>query len=130
MSVLPREPFDAEEAQAARAYARLPATEPSPELDARIVARARGMVAAQRRGRPWFLGAGLGTAAAAVMAAGLAWQLGWLDGTPGGAGPAAQRAPAPAGAARTPSARQSVARVLRSYVVCTMVQSPVFEKPA
>jgi hypothetical protein len=99
VSVLPREPFDAEEAQAARAYARLPANEPSPELDARIVARARGMVAAQRRSRPWFLGAGLGTAAAAVMAAGLAWQLGWLDGSPGGVGPAAQRAPAPRGAA-------------------------------
>ena len=80
----PAEPLDVEEAAMARAYRRLPGAEPSPELDARILAQARAAVVhSKRRPRPWFLGAGFGAAAAAVMAAGVAWQLGWLGGIPG-----------------------------------------------
>ena len=91
MSALPREPFDAEEAAAARAYRALPAGEPSPELDARILAHVRTAGGARRKPRPWFFGAGLGTAAAAVMAAGLAWQLGWLGPDGSGRAPSTQR---------------------------------------
>jgi hypothetical protein len=59
----------------------LPHAEPSAALDARILAHARAASArAPRRQRPWFLGAGLGTAAAAVFAAGIAWQLGVFEG--------------------------------------------------
>lgn len=78
MNATPREPFDAEEARLARLYGSLPRGEPSPALDARILAQARAAVAANApaKRRPWFLGAGLGTAAAAVFAAGIAWQLG------------------------------------------------------
>lgn len=78
------EPLDAEEAAIARALDRLPGAEPPPALDARILAQARAAVAAPaRRRRPWFLGTGVGAAAAAVMAAGVAWQLGWIGGIPG-----------------------------------------------
>lgn len=78
MSTTPRQPHDAEEARLARVYGALPGGEPSAALDARILANARAAVrpAAPARRRPWFLGAGLGTAAAAVFAAGIAWQLG------------------------------------------------------
>jgi hypothetical protein len=78
------EPLDAEEAAIARSLRRLPDTEPAPVLDARILAQARAAVAVPvRRRRPWFMGTGFGAAAAAVMAAGVAWQLGWIGGIPG-----------------------------------------------
>lgn len=81
---LPPEPMESDEAALASAYRKLPAAEPSPQLDARILAQARTAVAPKRRQRrPWFLGAGFGAAAAAVMAAGVAWQLGWIGGIPG-----------------------------------------------
>jgi hypothetical protein len=81
---LPPDPLDREEAALANAYRKLPATEPSPQLDARILAQARAAATPKRRQRrPWFLGAGFGAAAAAVMAAGVAWQLGWIGGIPG-----------------------------------------------
>lgn len=75
----PREPLSPEEAALARVYATLPGGEPPAALDARVLAQARAAVApARSRSRPWFLMPGVGAAAAAVMAAGLAWQLGWL----------------------------------------------------
>jgi hypothetical protein len=78
------EPLDAEEAAIARALLRQPDAGPAPALDARILAQARAAVAVPaRRRRPWFMGTGFGAAAAAVMAAGVAWQLGWIDGVPG-----------------------------------------------
>ena len=81
---LPPDPLDREEAALANAYRKLPATEPSPQLDVRILAQARAAATPKRRQRrPWFLGAGFGAAAAAVMAAGVAWQLGWIGGIPG-----------------------------------------------
>ncbi|WP_143006581.1 hypothetical protein [Aquimonas voraii] len=79
-------PLDAEEAAAATALGALPAHAPSPALDARVLAMARAALAeaaprpspqipARARRRPralWWLG----TAAGAVMAAGIGWQLG------------------------------------------------------
>ena len=81
-----RSPLDAEEAAAAAALRALPANDPSPELDARVLAmaraalgeaapRARSQAAARGRRKPralWWLG----SAAGAVMAAGIGWQLG------------------------------------------------------
>lgn len=79
MAANPREPLSPEEVALARVYAALPGGEPSTALDARVLAQARAAVApARRRPRPWFLMPGVGAAAAAVMAAGMAWQLGWL----------------------------------------------------
>ena len=79
MTAAPREPLSPEEAALARVYATLPGGEPPAALDARVLSQARAAVAqARRRSRPWFLMPGVGAAAAAVMAAGLAWQLGWL----------------------------------------------------
>lgn len=79
-------PLDAEETAAAAALNALPSHAPSPELDARVLAMARAALAeaaprprpqagarAHRRPRAlWWLG----TAAGAVMAAGIGWQLG------------------------------------------------------
>lgn len=76
------EPLDPQERALAGALSRLPAVEPPPPLDARVLATARGALQGERRAlpgkrrRPWWLGAGLGTAAAAVLAAGVAWQAG------------------------------------------------------
>jgi hypothetical protein len=99
---LPHEPLDADEAAIARIQRALRSAEPSAALDARILAQARTAIAApKRRPRPWFMGAGFGAAAAAVMAAGIAWQLGWIGTIPG----SASHLPAPAanGAGRTES---------------------------
>ena len=81
-------PLDAEERALADALTGLPTVEPSPELDARILAHAArahaaGNTAGSTSRRPrrhrWWLGTGLGTAAAAVLAAGVAWQIGLFD---------------------------------------------------
>lgn len=81
-------PLDAEERALADALAGLPTPEPSPELDSRILAEAARAQTTSRRAdrgsrRPqrqrWWLGTGLGTAAAAVCAAGIAWQIGLFD---------------------------------------------------
>ena len=83
---LPREPLDAEEAAIARVQRALPAAEPPSALDARILSQARAAVnKPTRRPRPWFMSAGFGAAAAAVMAAGIGWQLGWIGSIPGSA---------------------------------------------
>ncbi len=77
---LPREPLDAKERTLADALARLPAVEPPPALDARVLAQARAALSPQRRRpRPWWISTSLGTAAAAVLAAGVAWQAGLFD---------------------------------------------------
>lgn len=79
MSTHPKLPLDAEESELARAYHALPGDEPSPALDARILAQARAALGAPARRRAtWFTGTGFGLAASAVMAAGIAWQMGWL----------------------------------------------------
>jgi hypothetical protein len=84
--VLLRSPLDAEEAVAAIALRALPVSGPSPELDARVLAMARSALTAsapqartppavrgrRRPGALWWLG----SAAGAVMAAGIGWQLG------------------------------------------------------
>jgi hypothetical protein len=113
-----REPFDPDEAEIARAYRALPGGEPSPALDARILAQARSAVATRkRRPRPWFMGAGFGAAAAAVMAAGMAWQLGWIGGIPGASMTVPQeRRQDEAGAAKPAARRQeSVERIEIEY---------------
>ena len=82
---LPREPLGHEERTLADALARLPAVAPPPAPDARVLAQAREALesrprtAPRRRPRPWWLSASLGTAAAAVLAAGVAWQAGIFD---------------------------------------------------
>lgn len=73
-------PMSPQERAVADALAQLPALEPGPELDARIQAQARAALRAKPRARPGsrlrWLNAGLGSAAVAVLAAGIAWQAG------------------------------------------------------
>lgn len=77
MNRRPLEPLDAEETALAEQLARLgPHGEPSPRLDARILAAAHDAVSEQARPRRrtrWPLG--LGVAASALLAVGIAWQL-------------------------------------------------------
>lgn len=69
------QPLHEDEAALARRLRALPGGVPSPELDARIRARAHAAVAATRpRVRPWLWG--VSTAAVAVLAVGMFWQLG------------------------------------------------------
>lgn len=103
MSHDPREPLSPDEAALARVYAALPRPEPSPALDAKILAQAREAIAptvARRRRRPWYLMPGTGVAAAAVLAAGLAWQVGLMD---EGAMQGVSTMPAPAAPASAPA---------------------------
>ena len=103
-------PLDAEEAVAAIALRALPVSGPSPELDARVLAMARSALTAsapqartqpavrgrRRPGALWWLG----SAAGAVMAAGIGWQLGGFSDP---AAPAGESAPVSA-AREAPSA--------------------------
>lgn len=99
-------PLDAEEAALANALRRLPSIEPSPSLDARVLAMARNALpecrvalasaaspapapapnptpfpeARRRRRSAWF-GAGFGTLAASVFAAVIGMQMGWFGGS-------------------------------------------------
>lgn len=117
MSMLPREPFDSDEAAAARAYRTLPGGEPSADLDARVLQQARAAVNKPRkRQRPWFMGAGFGAAAAAVMAAGIGWQLGWLGNVPGSVTAPATRSETAAGAKQRPAQEAAIDRVEIDYV--------------
>ncbi len=75
-----------EERRLADALARMPTAEPPAELDARVHALAAAAVGREpritrRRPRllPLWLGTGLGTAAAAVLVVGVAWQAGFFD---------------------------------------------------
>lgn len=107
-----RTPLAADEVALSAALQELPASAPSAELDARILAMARAALAedrpattarapqrrARRRSLPWWMG----TAAGAVMAAGIGWQMGGFgDSRPAqrGPGPAAEARPAAANAA-------------------------------
>ncbi len=105
-----RAPLDADEAVLAKALQDVPASAPSAELDLRILAMARGAIEAksqhttqsanlrrQTRRKPsllWWMG----TAAGAVMAAGIGWQLGGFGepGPPAGGPSRAQEAQAAA----------------------------------
>lgn len=84
MNRRPLEPLDAEEAALAEQLARLgPHGEPSPRLDARILAAAHDAVSEPLRPRQrsrWPLG--LGVAASALLAVGIAWQLRPVDHSP------------------------------------------------
>ena len=80
----PTEPLDAQEREFARILAALPGGEPPPALDAKILRAAANAAAASRRpgarvlasaGALW----GIGSAAAAVLALGVAWQLRYGD---------------------------------------------------
>lgn len=80
----PREPLDADERDLAARLARVgPFDQPSPALDARILAAAHAAAATRaprrrwrlRIGMPPVLATGVGVAAAAVLALGLVWQL-------------------------------------------------------
>lgn len=127
------EPFDSEEANAARAYRALPGGEPSEELDARILAAARTTMALpRRRPRPWYLSAGFGVAAATVMAAGIGWQLGWLGGVPGNVTmPAAtQRSDAGAAARQQPARAEEVERVDIDLIMQERKAQDLASKPA
>jgi hypothetical protein len=57
----------------AQAYRRLPRDEPSPELDAAVLAQARAALGPRRALPRW--GAGLGMAAVLALAVGLSWQV-------------------------------------------------------
>jgi len=72
-------PLDPAERELAEALARLPALEPPPQLDARVLATARAALRANqttRHRKLRWLSAGFGSAAVAVLAAGIAWQAG------------------------------------------------------
>ena len=108
----PREPLSPEEAALSRVYAALPRPEPAPALDAAVLAQARAALdpskaqsttPTRRRRRPWYLMPGTGLAAAAVLAAGISWQVGLLDDS-GMDGVATQSAPAMAPDAAKPDA--------------------------
>ena len=76
----PMEPLDAEEREFARILHALPGGEPPPALDAKILRAATNAVAAQRRPGARFVASagalwGIGSAAAAVLALGVAWQM-------------------------------------------------------
>ena len=76
----PMEPLDAEEREFARILNALPGGEPPPALDAKILRAATNAVAAQRRPGARLLASagalwGIGSAAAAVLALGVAWQM-------------------------------------------------------
>lgn len=75
-------PLDPAERELAEALAHLPALEPPPQLDARVLTTARAAVRANPTGRHrrlrW-VGAGFGSAAVAVLAAGIAWQSGLFE---------------------------------------------------
>lgn len=117
MSTLPREPFDSDEAIAARAYRALPGGEPSAEIDARVLQQARNAaIKLRKRQRPWFMGAGFGAAAAAVMAAGIGWQLGWLGSVPGSVTAPAARSETTAGARQKPAQEEAIERVDIDYI--------------
>ena len=75
-------PLDPAERELAEALARLPALEPPPQLDARVLTTARAAVRTSPTGRHrrlrW-VSAGFGSAAVAVLAAGIAWQSGLFE---------------------------------------------------
>lgn len=83
-----------EDSEIARIYKKLPQSEPDAQIDAAVLAMARGAVEPQRRAAirharaqhrlpGWMIG--IGTAAGFVFAAGLAWQLrNSINPTPGG----------------------------------------------
>ncbi len=76
----PTEAHDGTERELARILRALPAGEPSPELDARILRSAANAAASSRRPHVrWFASAGglwgIGAAAAAVLALGVSWQM-------------------------------------------------------
>jgi hypothetical protein len=101
----PREPLTPEEQAFARRLAQLgPQAEPSPALDARILAAARAAEAdaglrSTSRVRRWPVA--LGVAASLVLAIGIAWQLRPLP------GPAERYSTAPAESARQPPSVQA-----------------------
>ena len=73
------DPLDEDEQAMARIVRALPAGEPSPALDARILkAASNGLAAPTRRRAAWLTSSGslwgIGSAAAAVLAIGIAWQ--------------------------------------------------------
>jgi Meckel syndrome type 1 protein len=89
----PMEPLDAQEREFARILHALPGGEPPPALDAAILRAATNAAAASRRPGARMLASagalwGIGSAAAAVLAIGVAWQMNF----------GADHAPAPSGA--------------------------------
>ncbi len=72
------DPLDDNEAALARIVHALPAGDPPPALDARILQAASNAVAASRRRRAWVSSTGslwgIGSAAAAVLVIGITWQ--------------------------------------------------------
>ena len=76
----PTEAHDLQERELARILRALPAGEPSPDLDARILRSAANAAASSRKPHVrWFASAGglwgVGAAAAAVLALGVSWQM-------------------------------------------------------
>jgi len=94
------EPLDPNERELARVVRALPGGEPPAMLDARILKAAQDAVAAGtgRRGPRWLLGGGaawgIGSAAAAVLAIGVGWQV--LNPSPATRLPMPARTPTPA----------------------------------
>jgi hypothetical protein len=110
----PTLPLDPEERALAERLARLgPHGEPSPALDARVLAAAHaGTMPARPTRRHWSLP--LGVAASVALALGLAWQLRPLP----GADPGHSMAPAPA------PARETAPEAAPSPVVATRAMAP------
>src|SRR4249919_2148145 len=91
----PMEPLDDQEREFARILHALPGGDPPPALDAAILRAATNAAAASKRPAARFFASagalwGIGSAAAAVLALGVAWQLRYGDTRPS---PAAASAP-------------------------------------
>jgi hypothetical protein len=117
-------PLDAEEAEIAAIYRRLPAASPDAELDAHILAQSRAAIARDRRRLPPALRWTLGSAAAAVVTVGLAWQIGQM-----GQGPRWSRPAPPAPSMSAPAADVDAAmdRVELEYLRREKSESPTLE---
>ena len=132
-----RTPLDAEERSLADALTRLSALEPPPALDARVLAQAKAALAAtptlshRRRHRPWWMmSAGLGTAAAAVLVAGVAWQAGIFDIEYGSSLPVPLDHPPAVQSAQPDQAEQAVPVVLDHVAAPTPAPPPQAEAAA
>lgn len=140
MNRRPPEPLNAEERQLADQLARLgPHGEPSPTLDARILAAAHDAVVARpaaRRKPRWPVAMGL--AASALLAVGIAWQLRPVDEIPSAEQTALPEArlviadepqAADAAAAAPADAPPASARQVAPPAPASVVQPPTVAKP-
>ena len=118
----PHEPLDAEQRALAEALQRLPAAEPSAELDARILAMAHAALAAapaatRRSPRPRSRWLAMGSIAGAVLAAGIGWQL-------------AEHGPGSVEPALAPRESQTRSAPMEESMQIEVIQRPAASAPA